>query len=414
MKKKTMLAFVLALLMVLSTVFGTMPTDAEAASSSEIKQQINEMNAQKKKLQEELKKLKAQYKENENEMIELVNQKNLIDQEINLIDAQIRNSNDQIAAFNLLIADKQDELDNAQERFDELSRQNKERIRAMEEEGSLSYWAVLFQANSFSDLLDRLNMVQEIATSDQRRLEELGKAADAVSEAKEELAVEKQAQEEVRAELAVAEAELEVKREEADQVLTQLIAKGAEFEMLMDESEALQDELMKEIALAEAEYKQALHQEWLATYVPPTTWPSQDVTPSEKPPSSSGWVCPVPYYTLTSPFGERIHPILGYKRMHNGIDMAAATGTPVYAAKSGRVTLTSFQAGGAGNYVSINHGDGFSSIYMHLNSYIVSAGQYVNAGQVIGYVGSTGLSSGPHLHFGISYNGKYVNPLAYI
>ena len=176
MKKKTLLASVLALLLVLTTVFGMMPTDVEAASSSEIKKQINEMNAQKKKLQEELKELKAQYKANENEMVELVNQKNLIDQEIRIIDAQIRNSNDQIAAFNLLIADKQDELDNAQERFDELSRQNKERIRAMEEKGSISYWAVIFQANSFSDLLDRLTMVNEIAEADQRRLDELGKA----------------------------------------------------------------------------------------------------------------------------------------------------------------------------------------------------------------------------------------------
>jgi murein DD-endopeptidase MepM/ murein hydrolase activator NlpD len=372
------------------------------------------MKTQRKEMQAKRAEIEADLQANEDEIAQIIAEKNVIDQEIGILYAEIVNINDTIAAYNLLIADKQDELDNAQERFDELSRQNKERIRAMEEKGSISYWAVIFQANSFSDLLDRLTMVNEIAEADQRRLDELGKAADAVSEAKDELSVEKQAQEVIRAELDAAEAELEVKRQEADQVLTQLIAKGAEFEMLMDESEALQDELMKEIAIAEAEYKQALHQEWLATYVPPTTWPSQDVTPSEKPPSSSGWVCPVPYYTLTSPFGERVHPVLGYKRMHNGIDMAAATGTPVYAAKSGRVTLTSFQAGGAGNYVSINHGDGFSSVYMHLNSYIVSPGQYVNAGQVIGYVGSTGLSTGPHLHFGISYNGKYVNPLAYI
>ena len=146
----------------------------------------------------------------------------------------------------------------------------------------------------------------------------------------------------------------------------------------------------------------------------PTTWPSDDTTPSDKAPSSSGWVCPVPYYTLTSPFGMRVHPIRGTWTMHNGVDMAAAQGTPIYAAKSGRVTVASFQAGGAGYYVSINHGDGFSSIYMHMTHYIVSPGMYVNAGQVIGYVGSTGGSTGPHLHFGISYNGKYVNPMNYV
>ena len=172
---------------------------------------------------------------------------------------------------------------------------------------------------------------------------------------------------------------------------------------------------MKEIAQAEKDLKEAEYQEWLATYVPPTTRPSgTDTTPSNEVPSSSGWVSPVKSYSLTSPFGMRKHPILGYERMHNGVDMAAPAGTPIYAAKSGKVTTASYQSGGAGNYVSINHGDGFSSIYMHMTRYIVSKGQYVEAGQVIGYVGSTGISTGNHLHFGISYKGEYVNPMRYI
>ena len=101
-------------------------------------------------------------------------------------------------------------------------------------------------------------------------------------------------------------------------------------------------------------------------------------------------------------------------RVHNGIDLAAAQGTPIYATRAGKVTRTSYQAGGAGNYVSINHLDGFSSIFMHMTHYVVSQGQDVSQGQLIGYVGSTGISTGPHLHFGISYAGTYVNPLAYI
>ena len=100
--------------------------------------------------------------------------------------------------------------------------------------------------------------------------------------------------------------------------------------------------------------------------------------------------------------------------MHNGIDLAIAQGTPIYATRAGKVTRTAYQAGGAGNYVSINHLDGFSSIYMHMTHYVVKEGQTVSAGQLIGYVGSTGISTGPHLHFGISYAGTYVNPLAYI
>ena len=410
----SILAGIMAAIMLLTLIVGLLPTPANAASSSEIRKQINELKKQKSELQEQIKDVKEQYKANEDEIEDIVQRKNVIDQEIQLLGAQVLNINQQIAAYNIMIADKQDELDNAQEHLQLLNKKNKERIQAMEEEGELSYWSVLFQANDFPDLLDRFNMVQEIAASDKRRLKALDEAAKAVSAAKESLEVEKTAVEQVKAELNQTQQQLVVKRQEADQVLTQLIAKGAEFEMLMDESEALQDELMKEIAIAEAEYKQALHQEWLATYVPPTTWPSQDVTPSEKPPSSSGWVCPVPYYTLTSPFGMRVHPIRGTWTMHNGVDMAAAQGTPIYAAKSGRVTVASFQAGGAGYYVSINHGDGFSSIYMHMTHYIVSPGMYVNAGQVIGYVGSTGGSTGPHLHFGISYNGTYVNPMNYV
>ena len=110
----------------------------------------------------------------------------------------------------------------------------------------------------------------------------------------------------------------------------------------------------------------------------------------------------------------RIHPIHKVERFHEGVDMAAPQGTPIYAAKSGKVPTTSYQAGGAGYYVSINHGDGFASIYMHMTNYIVKPGQHVSTGQVIGYVGSTGGSTGPHLHFGISYKGTYVNPMSYI
>lgn len=389
------------------------PTQADAASSSEIRKQLNALKEEKKALQEQIDALQGQYKENENELLEMVNQKNIIDQEIALLLTQVDNINDQIASYSLLIANKQAELDEAEESLEYLSQKNKERIRAIEEEGKLSYWEVLFKANSFSDLLDRLNMVKEIAASDKRRMEELSAAADAVTLAQQELAEEKAELELVQEELAQAQVVLEEKRAAADELVLELIATGEEFQMLLEQSEDEQDKLMKDIAAKEKELKKAEYDEWMATYVPPTTRPSGGTKPSAQAPSSSGWVCPVPYYRLTSPFGMRKHPILGYNRMHNGVDMACAAGTPIYAAKSGKVTIAGW-GGQAGNYVSINHGDGFASVYMHMTNYIVRAGQYVTTGQVIGYVGSTGLSSGPHLHFGISYNGTYVNPMAYI
>ena len=417
MKKQrvSILAGLLAAVMILSLLLTLLPASVSAASSSEIRNQLNDLKDQKKELAEQISQVKGQYQANENEIEDMVNRKNTIDQQIALLHAQIDNINQQIAAYALLIADKQDELDEAQSRLDELNEKNKERIRAMEEDGNISYWSIIFKASSFSDLLDRLSMIEEIAASDQKRLKELSEAADLVASAQAELKSEKDELSETRQELDATQAELDDKRAEADALLTELVARGEEFQAMLDASEALQEELMEQIAQKEKDLKAAEYQEWLATYVPPTTKPTgSDTTPSDGAPSSSGWISPLKSYKLTSPFGMRKHPILGYERMHNGVDMAAPAGTPIYAAKSGKVTAASFQSGGAGNYVSINHGDGFSSIYMHMTRYIVSVGDYVSAGQVIGYVGSTGLSNGNHLHFGISYNGTYVNPMKYI
>lgn len=409
----SVLAGVMAAVMLLSLILSLIPTRVGAASSSEIKKQIAALQNEKKEIDAQLKEAKSHLKENTNEIRGIVAQKDAIDQEVQLLHQQIFNINQQVATYALLIADKQDELDEATVRLEELQIKNKERIRAMEEEGELSYWSVIFKAESFSDLLDRISMVQEINAADQRRLKEISEVGRKVSNVQAELIFEKSALEAVRSELDASETALAEKRSEADSLLTKLVAKGDEFEALIDESEDLQSDLMKQIAQKEKDLKAAEYKEWLATYVP--TKPSgTDTTPSTQAPSSSGWIKPLKSYTITSPFGMRIHPIHKVERFHEGVDMAAPQGTPIYAAKTGKVTTTSYQAGGAGYYVSINHGDGFASIYMHMTHYIVKPGQHVSTGQVIGYVGSTGGSTGPHLHFGISYNGTYVNPMNYI
>ena len=422
----SILAAFMAVIMVLGLILSLIPT-VSAASSSEIKKQITEMKKEREELKKQMEEIKKQYQMNEDEIANIVSQKNIIDQEISILYAQIDNINEQIAAFNLLIADKQDELDEAENRHQELLTKNKERIRAMEEEGSLSYWAVLFQANSFADLLDRLNMVEEIAASDQRRLKELDAAAKEVALAHQELEVEKLELEGTKEELDATQLELDVKREEADELLLQLIAKSEELEELHEGFEMEDNSLMEEIAQKEKEYNEAKHQEWLAymatyTTVPPaTTAPSNDGsnnnsgTAAGNAGSNVTWLRPCSYIMVTSPFGPRNieDQVSGASKYHQGIDLGAPEGTPIYATRTGRVTIASY-SNSAGNYVSINHGDGFSSIYMHMTRYVVSSGQAVSAGQLIGYVGSTGISSGPHLHFGISKNGVYVNPAAYI
>ena len=405
----------LAVIMLLSLILSLIPTKVGAASSSEIRKQISALKEEKKEIDAKLKDVKSQLKENDNEIGSIVARKDAIDQEIQLLHQQIDNINYQVASYALLIADKQDELDVANLHLDDLNEKNKERLRAMEEDGDVYYWAVVFRANSFSDLLDRISMVQEINAADQRRLKEIRTVAQQVSTVQSELVFEKTALESIKEELGAAEITLESKRAESDRLLQDLVARGQEFEELIDKSEDLQSDLMKQIAKKEKDLKAAEYQEWLATYVPTTKPSGTDVTPStQTTPSSAGWIKPLKTLRVTSAFGMRIHPISKKWKMHEGVDFSAAQGTPIYAARSGKVTTASYQAGGAGYYVSINHGDGFSSIYMHMTHYIVKPGDYVNAGQVIGYVGSTGGSTGPHLHFGIAYKGEYKNPMNYI
>jgi len=399
-KANPVFSWILAVILVL----GILPASASAASSKEIQKEINGLKSKKAELQKEIDAIQRSYDANFSEMEALVAEKNTIDQEMTLISSKIEATNQEITAYSQLIADTQEELETAQAELRSLSEAHRERVRVMEEEGKVTYWEVLFQANSFTDLLDRLNMIEEINAADRRRIEQMRIAADIVTATQMNLANEKQALEEVREELAEEETVLAEKSLQYYDVLYELEQKAEAFEVLIAESEILQEELMMEIAAKEKDLKEAKYDEYLAKLA----------LQGDNPPSNAKWVTPVSNYRLTSAFGMRKHPVLGVVRMHNGIDMACAAGTPIYATRAGTVTRTAYQASGAGNYVSINHLDGFSSIYMHMTHYVVSQGQSVSQGQLIGYVGNTGISTGDHLHFGISYAGTYVNPLAYI
>lgn len=395
---------VLCLALAAVMLFGLLPMQSRAASSAQIQQEIDKLEAKNAEIQKQINAIQSQYDASYGEMADMVAYKDAIDQEMTLLSSKIETTNAQITAYSQLIADTQDELDVAREELRALSEAHRERVRVMEEEGNVSYWEVIFQANSFTDLLDRINMVEEINAADRRRMQQMRIAADIVTATQMNLESEKVSLEETRSQLAVDEEALEEKRAEADLLLVELEKKAEEFEYLLEESEALQEELMQEIAAKEAALKEAKHDEYLKKLA----------LQGDNPPSNATWITPVSGYRLTSAFGMRKHPVLKVNRMHNGIDMACKAGTPIYATRAGTVTRTAYQANGAGNYVSINHLDGFSSIYMHMTHYVVSQGQTVSQGQLIGYVGNTGISTGDHLHFGISYAGTYVNPLAYI
>ena len=405
---------VMALAVLVCCLFSAVPSEAEAATSSELKQQLEELEKEKDKINSQLQELENKLSDNLDEMEKIIAQKNIIDQEIFTLYQKTVNINEQITAYNALIADKQDELDEARRHLEELNKKNKERIRAMEEDGMITYWSVLFEANSFADFLDRLNMVEEIAASDQRRLQEMSEAAEAVAAAKAELEEGQAALQVTKKELEDSQVKMEEKRKEADALLADLIATGEEYEAYIAEKELEENQLSIKIDKTEQLYENQKYKEWLATSVA-TTRPtySGGTIGTGAPVGGLTWLNPTNYILVTSPFGWRVHPIYGDWRFHNGIDLAGRTGTPVVATRSGTVTEAQYGSS-SGYYVTVDHHDGFKSQYLHLTHFVVKPGDTVTAGQVLGYMGSTGASTGPHLHFTITYNGSGVNPADYI
>ena len=161
---------------------GCVPIYASASvKTDKIEDELGTLKSENADIQAEIDAVRQQYTAASNQIQELVNQKNAVDQEIALLHSQILNMNQQIIVYGQLIADSQDDLEEQSQQLDELNEKHKARIRAMEEGGTVSYWEVLFQAKSFTDFLDRMTMIDEIAASDQRRLEEIQQVADDLS-----------------------------------------------------------------------------------------------------------------------------------------------------------------------------------------------------------------------------------------
>lgn len=457
----SLLAGIMAAVMLLSLLVGILPVSASAKSSKEIKEEINALKGDRTAIWAQLSELEGEQDANWESIEEMVAQKNNIDQQIGLLYTEIENINAQIRSYTELIAANQEELDAAEAKLAELNEKNKERIQAMEEEGEISYWSVLFKAKSFTDLIDRLNMMEEIHEADQRRMNELSEAAAAVVQARESLATEKAALEESRVALKESQTALDEKRAEADALLAELNADKRALDQMEADYEAEEATLSAQIAAAEVEYTKALKAEEEARRKAEEERKRKEEEERKRKEeeekkkqeeankgsgssgggsgnsggnsggssggssggdsgssggsssSSESWGRPCSWRKLTSPYGYRIHPTLGTRKFHNGVDLANDQGTPIRAARSGKVTVATY-GGTYGYYVTINHGDGYSSLYAHMTHYIVSKGQSVTKGQVIGYMGSTGRSTGPHLHFSIFYNGSSVNPMNYI
>ena len=412
----SIVCIILALMIVIPLLLSAFMTGVSAASSKDLKTELDNLQAQADEYAAQAAEIQSQLDDNASETAYTVEQKSLIDQQIEITRLEIENTQAQIQQYNLLIAEKQDELDAAVAAEEEMNETFKLRIRAMEESGTISYWAILFDASSFTDLLSRVDMIADIAQSDQKMLEQLAEATANVESARASLEDEKTLLQDAEAKLAEQEQSLAASRAEADAMITSLTEDAAALRQASEEYESLEEETLARLAEVNAAYDAALVREEEARRAAQAAQskPSSSSSSSSKPSSSSGYIYPLPArVSITDAFGYRWHPTNGNYTFHYGVDFAAGYGTSIYAAKSGTVTDASY-SDAYGYHVTIMHSDGSYTLYAHMPGLIVSAGQYVSQGETIGYVGSSGWSTGPHLHFGLNIGGSWVNPMDYV
>lgn len=387
------LALVMVLLMLLPML--TMIFSAQAATTTtEIKGQISNlkgdaanMKSKKAELQDQLSALKG-------DRNEALTEKSLRDQELSYIKQEIANTEQQIAYYDELILDEQGNLADAQAKEETQYGLFCQRVRAMEETGTTSYWAVLFSSSSFSELLSRAVDVQDVMDYDNAVINQLKIDRQAVADSLASLQSTQAEQQDQKTLLDQQKADQEAKVAAAAKVLKDVEADVAATQKLLDEQAAEEKRVNAEIARLQKEYDEKIKQNQIQ--IDPGT----------------GYHWPLPgHYYLTSKFGWRTHPITGRPNEHTGTDISAPNGTSIEAVKGGVVTISEMGSS-YGNYVVLNHGDGTSSLYAHMSARAVSVGQVVKQGAVLGYVGSTGSSTGNHLHLEIRVNGSRIDPIS--
>ena len=330
----------------LSSVWGpALPVGAVTQS------EIDTLKARQAESQERQDQLEQELSQVEADRDAAQEQRRLLGQQLAAINAELESINQQIAWYDGEIAQKEVERRAAEAREAEQYELFCQRVRAMEEEGTVSYWSILFNSGSFSELLDRLADVDAVMAYD-------------------------------------------------NQVMDELIADLAEVNRQLDAEDAAWAAIGAEIDRKQKQMEEQRRQN--NVQLPP----------------AGGWQWPLPSANLklTSAFGYRIHPVDHVPHSHTGIDVAASTGTPIYAARGGQVIMSEYGTGvnwSYGNFVVIDHGDGTTTLYAHMSSRAVSEGELVQQGQTIGAVGTTGNVKGAHLHFEVRINGQRTDPEAY-
>ncbi len=358
--------------------------------------EIDALKGSAGKLAEQKKDIQAQLKAVQADKSNALKKKELLEDQIDLIRQEIANINEQIAMYDQLIAEKTAELEQAEAdekaQFDLFCR----RMRHMEEQGETSYWSILFTSGDFSELLDNYMMIEEIIQYDNQVIDSLVALQEKVANDRTVLEGAQAEQEEAKAQQMAAQDELKAQEDEVDKLIAEISAQ----EDLLEEME---EELNKAARALDAQIK-AKEREYAAQVA--------------NVPSESGYLWPLPggYNTISSLAGGRIHPVTGKPGNHAGIDIPAPSGTNIYAAKSGVVIHAAKGTGSSwsyGNYVIVSHSDGTSTLYAHMSRIGCKEGQTVKQGDVVGYVGTTGRSTGNHLHFEVRSGSTRKDPVNY-
>lgn len=353
-----------------------------ASELEDRKRELNEVNRM-------IEVRKQQIQENKRRQRNVLEELDRLDRDIDRVEQELQALNGQIAALERAIDAARQELQKAEEDLEERTAILHQRLRDIYTEGQVSYLEVLLQATSLGDFLTRFDLMQRIAEQDIKLMKELAAERDRIEQRKKDLEARQERLTLLREQTRVKQSYLTARSEEKKGVLNQLESEREAYERALDELEATSRRLAQIIQQLQA----------------------KEPSPRR---GTGRFIWPVPgYSTVTSGYGMRFHPILRQSRMHTGIDIAAPTGAAVVASDDGTVIYTGW-LGGYGQVVVVDHGGGYSTLYAHLSRIAAGNGSQVRQGETIGYVGSTGWSTGPHLHFEVRVNGEPQNPSGYL
>lgn len=401
-------AVLLAIVLIL-TIFMNMPSSTSATSFSSItsdsirdkEEQISRAEEEKENLQNSLtnvKEIKAQLEADKKDLKNYVTQ---LDKELAAIQENIAQLNTQIAEKEADIAETQAELEKAKETEANQYEAMVQRIQFMYVQGESTYLEMILNGESIGDILNKVEYMEQISAYDREQLNEFILNRQLIEICERDLIAEKEVLDETRAGVLAEEAAMEELIAAKEQRITEYESDINNKEQAIKEYEAdiqEQKEIIEALeAAVAAERKKILEQNGVVlTY------------------DGGVFKFPLASYTrISSEYGYRMHPTLGVEKFHNGVDFAAPTGTAIYAAYDGIVVAASYSSS-MGNYVMIDHGGNLYTIYMHASQLYVSKDDIVARGETIAAVGSTGRSTGPHLHFSVRLNGEYTSPWNYL